>query len=115
MPGPWMHEPMHLAKYYSKNHKMAYVILGHCKDFGQRADEVEYLEMEIKFKLPAWIEFNEIALGKWNHMTVVKFPLDAPTKIQTNSNQPKWQMLDDDKSLFEELRPKYRNIKTENQ
>lgn len=93
---------------------MAYVILGHCKDFGQRADEVEYLEMEINYKLPAHIEFNEIALGKWQNMTVVKFPLDAPTSIPRNSKQPPWEMLDEDISIFSMLRPKFSNVKIDN-
>lgn len=101
---------MHLAKYYSKKHQTAYVILGHCDTFGKRADEIEYLEMELGIKtLPLPIELNEIAIGKWCNMTVVKFLLDAPTQIPNHSKQPKWQMLDDNKSLFEELRPKYRS------
>ena len=100
---------MHLAKYYSEKHKMAYVILGHCDSFGKRADEVEYFEMETGIKTPARIEFNEIALGKWQNMAVIKFSLPFTPKIPSHSKQVKWQMLDDDKSLFELLRPKYRN------
>jgi hypothetical protein len=95
---------MHIAKYYSAKHKTAYIILGHCKDFGQRALEVEYFEMETQCKVPPKCDFNEIALGPHQHMTIIKFSLETPTPIRRPGHEPPWLPVEDH---LDKLRPKY--------
>jgi hypothetical protein len=95
---------MHVAKYYAETHKLAYVILGHCKDFGQQAYEAQLLEVELKITLPLKTEFNVIALGQYQGMTIIKFPLDEKTKIRRPGHEPPWLPI---AMHLEKLKPRF--------
>lgn len=96
---------MHIAKIYSKRHKCAFVVLGHCGSFDQVMLEIDLFQEVTKIRLPNRIKCEEISKMEWQNMTVVKFDLN-PATIFEHGGYGDWLMLDDDPGLLEKLQIK---------
>lgn len=95
---------MHLARFYSKKHQQAYVVLGHCKDFEDTHYALELFQVHTNIKIPKEISLAEVEKGPYKDMVVLKFKMHPVEAFDQKGGE--WIILDDNPEAIQLLKPK---------
>jgi hypothetical protein len=95
---------MYLAKIYSKEHQLAFVVLGHCKTANEVILEIDLFMLQTGLYLPPKISTEIIAKFEWQNMVLLKFSLHPAAIFCTKTaSYGDWLILDDNPGLLQKL------------
>lgn len=96
---------MYLEKIYSKEHQLAFVVLGHCKNANEVIQELDLFMLQTGIKLPAKINTELIAKLEWQNMVLLKFELHPAAIFHSKTGSyGDWLILDGNPELLEKIK-----------
>lgn len=95
---------MYIEKIYSKQHQLAFVVLGHCKTANEVILEIDLFALSTGIVVPAKISTEIIAKQQWQNMVLLKFALNPAAIFNSKTGSyGDWLILDENPELLEKL------------